>query len=103
MVQVTRDMRPVACSEWVLSNTGFDLTVNDVTLSQFEKVAMRLGRDFNSVKSDSSFEWSTAISRWMAPLTDLLRVNIFLLFLGLKGTHGELRRLSLQTSNFVSI
>lgn len=80
MVQVTRDMRPVACSEWVLTDTGFDLTVNDVTLPQFEEVATRLGRDFSSVKSDPSFEWSTAILRWMIPLTDLLRVNQFFLF-----------------------
>lgn len=89
MVQVTRDMQPIACPEWVLSNTGFDLTVNDVTLSQFERVAMGLGRDFNSVKNDPSFEWSTAFSRWMVPLTVLLRVNIFLLLLDLDKKRGR--------------
>jgi CDK inhibitor PHO81 len=43
-VQVTKDLQPVICSEWILPGTGFDLGVCDVTLAQFESLASRLGR-----------------------------------------------------------
>jgi CDK inhibitor PHO81 len=76
MVQVTRDLHPVVCSDWILQETGFDLSVSDVTLAQFQELARRLGRDMNSVASDPSFEWLTAPRKWMVPLVNLLRVSL---------------------------
>lgn len=74
MVQVTRDLHPVVCSDWILPGTGFDLSVSDITLAQFQEVAKRSGRDMNTVASDPAFEWSTAIRRYMVPLVSLLQV-----------------------------
>ncbi|KAJ3561155.1 hypothetical protein NP233_g10369 [Leucocoprinus birnbaumii] len=76
MVQVTRDLHPVACSDRILPGTGFDLSVSDVTLAQFQEVAQRLGRDMNTLASDPSFEWSTAMRKWMVPLANLLQASI---------------------------
>lgn len=75
MVQVTRDLRPVVCSEWILPETGFELGVGDVTLAQFQEVAAKLGRDLVSVGNNPSFEWSTANRKWMIPLTNLLQAS----------------------------
>jgi CDK inhibitor PHO81 len=40
VVQVTRDLHPVVCADWILPQSTFDLTVSDVTLAQFEALAV---------------------------------------------------------------
>ncbi len=72
MVQITRDLQPVVCSDWILPETGFELGVSDVTLLQFQQVAARLSRDVISVSKDSSPDWMKASRTWMIPLAKLL-------------------------------
>ncbi|KAK7061450.1 ankyrin repeat protein nuc-2 [Favolaschia claudopus] len=45
VIQVTRDLHPVVCADWVLPQPNFDLNVSDVTLEQFEKLALPAGRN----------------------------------------------------------
>jgi len=74
-VQVTRDLYPVACSDWMLPETEFELTVSDITIAQFKGIAKRLGRNVQSFIGDPS--WLTTIKRWMVPLVDLLQASTF--------------------------
>jgi len=75
MVQVTRDLYPVACSNWMLPETEFELTVSDITIAQFNGIAKRLERDMQSIIGDPS--WLRTIRRWMVPLVDLLQASTF--------------------------
>ncbi|KXN87959.1 Ankyrin repeat protein nuc-2 [Leucoagaricus sp. SymC.cos] len=75
MVQVTSDLHPVVCSDWILPETEFDLSVSDMTLAQFQKLANRVNRDMGSVRGYPSFEWSAALKRCMVPLVDLLKAS----------------------------
>lgn len=83
-VQVTRDLHVIAFNEWLLPEHGYDLGVADVTLAQFQALALRLGRSFPSMNSISltPAEWHKLISRSMVPLVELLKVGLhFLSFL----------------------
>jgi len=75
MVQVTRDLYPVACSDWMLPETEFELTVSDITIAQFKVISKRLERDVQSIIGDPS--WLRTIKRWMVPLVDLLQASTF--------------------------
>ncbi|KAF9452150.1 cyclin-dependent protein kinase inhibitor [Macrolepiota fuliginosa MF-IS2] len=94
MVQVTRDLCPVVCSEWILPETGFELGVGDVTLVQFQGVAAKLGRDFNSVGNDRSFEWSTANRKQVLPNN----INICIDLSPPCKSHPYVRRLDLNAA-----
>ncbi|KAI0921288.1 hypothetical protein AcW2_006306 [Taiwanofungus camphoratus] len=75
-VQVTRDLHVIAFNEWLLPEHGYDLGVADVTLAQFQALALRLGRSFPSMNSISltPAEWHKLISRSMVPLVELLKI-----------------------------
>ncbi|RDX55713.1 hypothetical protein OH76DRAFT_764359 [Lentinus brumalis] len=73
-VQVTRDLHPVVFADWKLPDDHYDLGVADVTLSQFQSLAARLGR--NGAVSDttaSPSQWAKRIATSMVTLQDLLR------------------------------
>lgn len=75
-VQVTRDLHPVVFPEWRLPDESYELGVADVTLSQFQSLAMRLGRGRSSPDPSSP---PSVWARWMASsmisVQDLLRVR----------------------------
>ncbi|PPR02469.1 hypothetical protein CVT24_002018 [Panaeolus cyanescens] len=74
IVQVTRDLYPVVYSGWQLPDTGFDLGVSDVTLSQFENLAQSLGRGDCNLRNRSSFgEWNQCLSSAMVSLDRFLK------------------------------
>ncbi|KAG6866498.1 hypothetical protein C0991_003042 [Blastosporella zonata] len=73
VVQVTRDLQPVICSEWSLPGADFDLGVSDVTLAQFELLAQRLGRGPPSGTA-SVAEWTPVLPRSMFSLAQLLKL-----------------------------
>ena len=78
MVQITRDLYPVAYSDWMLPETEFELTVSDITLAQFKGIAKKLERDVQCIIGDSSFGWLSTLRKWMVPLVDLLQASIYL-------------------------
>lgn len=80
VVQVTRDLHPVVCSDWVLPGTEFELGVGDVTLMQFQQVAARLERDLISMVKGPLFDWTSASGKWMIPLAKLLEESPLLQF-----------------------
>lgn len=71
-VQVTRDLHPVVYSEWLLPQSEFQLGVGDVTLAQFEALAVRLGRTTASV--DKTLDWRRRLQGCMLSLTQLMTV-----------------------------
>jgi CDK inhibitor PHO81 len=73
-VQVTRDLHPVVFPDWLLPGTAFNLGVSDVTLTQFQALAVQNGRSLESVTSIPLNESSTLLTRCMMSLTDLLKV-----------------------------
>lgn len=79
-VQVTRDLHPVVFAEWLLPETGYDVGVADVTLEQFEQLAIRSGRHiFPSEQTNfSPVQWHRSISRSMLSLASLLKVRAFI-------------------------
>lgn len=72
VVQVTRDFHPVVFADWLLPESGFDLGVADVTLCQFESLAVRLGRDLDS--ADESTDWRRVTAGSMVSLARLMAV-----------------------------
>ncbi len=71
VVQVTRDLHPVVCADWILPQSTFDLTVSDVTLAQFEALAVSTNRNVNSQTDD----WPRLVSSSMISLAQLLKVS----------------------------
>ncbi|KAL4241238.1 Peroxisome assembly protein 12 [Abortiporus biennis] len=51
-VQVTRDLHPVIYPDWILPETGYDLGVSDLTFSQFQALAARLGRGLGNMEAE---------------------------------------------------
>jgi CDK inhibitor PHO81 len=72
VVQVTRDFHPVVYADWLLPESGFDLGVADVTLKQFEALALRLHKSLDSV--DDSTDWRKVIAKSMVSLSRLMMV-----------------------------
>ncbi|KAJ7499234.1 cyclin-dependent protein kinase inhibitor [Mycena latifolia] len=70
VVQVTRDFHPVVFAEWLLPHSNFDLTVSDVTLAQFEALALSTGKTVNPQTDD----WATMMSCSMMSLSQLLKI-----------------------------
>ncbi|KAF5393716.1 hypothetical protein D9757_000308 [Collybiopsis confluens] len=74
VIQVTRDLHPVVYSNWLLSDLDFDLSVCDVTLAQFESLAVRSGRSLDESKIVPSGDWPALMSKAMVPLVQLLKI-----------------------------
>ncbi|KAF7331871.1 Cyclin-dependent protein kinase inhibitor [Mycena kentingensis (nom. inval.)] len=77
VVQVTNDLHPVVFENALLPETGFHLAVSDVTLAQFEALALTSGRrlDANQAtnKTDAS-EWTSTVPCSMVSLAELLKI-----------------------------
>ena len=72
VVQVTRDFHPVIFGNWLLPESGFDLGVADVTLHQFESLAVRLRKDLDF--TDDSTDWRRVAAESMVSLSRLMMV-----------------------------
>lgn len=77
VVQVTRDLHPVVCTNWFLPQSDFDLNVSDVTLAQFEALALSTAKNVDA-KTDN---WVSMVSSSMVSLSQLLKVFSRLLHL----------------------
>ena len=77
VVQVTQDMQPVAYPHWKLPGDKFDLQVPNLTLSQFDKLAVELGRkvDTRKQKPTTYSEWYSLLKGSMLSLAELLSVS----------------------------
>jgi len=75
-VQTTRDLHPVVFAEWLLPERGYQLGVADITLAQFEALALRSNRQLPSIDISSlpSSEWHKLISQSMVSLATLMKV-----------------------------
>ncbi|KAJ7507446.1 hypothetical protein B0H11DRAFT_1967103, partial [Mycena galericulata] len=70
VVQVTRDLHPVVCADWLLPQANFDLTVADVTLAQFEALALSTGKTLPSQMDN----WAAVVPSSMVSLAQLLKI-----------------------------
>lgn len=76
-VQVTRDLHPVVFPEWRLPDESYELGVADVTLSQFQSLAVRLGRGRTPPDPSSPPSlWTKWIASSMISMQELLRVRL---------------------------
>lgn len=77
VVQLTQDMQPVAYPHWKLQEDKFDLYVSDLTLAQFDKLAIELGRnvDLRKQKPATPAQWYSLVRGSMLSLADLLSVS----------------------------
>ena len=74
-VQVTRDLHPVIFSDWRLPENAYELGMADVTLAQFQGLALRAGRQYDhSCTPQSLSEFHRLIARSMISLSELLKV-----------------------------
>ena len=75
VVQATRDLHPVVFAEQLIPHIDFDLCVPDITLEQFQSVALRLGRntELKELPTKASV-WSRMLAHAMLPLLQLLKV-----------------------------
>ncbi|KAJ7688424.1 cyclin-dependent protein kinase inhibitor [Mycena rosella] len=70
VIQVTRDFHPVVFADWLLPQLNFDFSVSDVTLAQFEALALSTGRNAKPQTED----WATMASVSMVSLSQLLKI-----------------------------
>ena len=77
VVQLTQDMQPVAYPSWKLPEDKFDLYIPDLTLAQFEKLAIESGRDVDlrKQKPTKPAQWYSLLKRSMVSLAELLSVS----------------------------
>ena len=77
VVQLTQDMQPVTYPYWKLPEGKFDLYVPDLTLAQFEKLAIESGRnvDLRKQKPTKPAQWYSLLKRSMLSLAELLSVG----------------------------
>jgi len=77
VVQLTQDMQPVAYPSWKLPEDKFDLYIPDLTLAQFEKLAIESGRnvDLRKQKPTKPAQWYSLLKRSMVSLAELLSVS----------------------------
>ncbi|KAF7301526.1 Cyclin-dependent protein kinase inhibitor [Mycena indigotica] len=76
VIQVTSDLHPVVFEDVLLPQTSFDLTVADITLAQFESLAVASGRIFDASRASTNVdasEW-TAVPSSMVSLAHLLKM-----------------------------
>lgn len=80
VVQVTQDTQPVAYPHWKLPGDKFDLHVPNLTLSQFNNLAVELGRkvDTRKQKATTTAQWYSLLRGSMLSLAELLSVRIWL-------------------------
>ncbi|KAL0949128.1 hypothetical protein HGRIS_009212 [Hohenbuehelia grisea] len=71
VVQVTKDFQPVVYSDWRLPEARYDLSVADVTLAQFEALAVECGRNFDPSERLLMQDWLD--SDYMISLSQLLK------------------------------
>ena len=78
-------MQPVAYPHWKLPGDKFDLHVASLTLSQFEKLAVELGRnvDVRKQKPTTPAQWYSLLRRSMLSLAELLSVSDLAVWRGL--------------------
>ncbi|KAJ7162538.1 cyclin-dependent protein kinase inhibitor [Mycena crocata] len=69
-VQVTRDLHPVVFADWLLPQSNLDLNVSDITLAQFEALALSTGKNIKSQTED----WAVMVSSSMVSLAQLLKM-----------------------------
>ncbi|CAK5276058.1 unnamed protein product [Mycena citricolor] len=80
-VQVTRDLHPVICTDWILAHPDFDLTVADVTLAQFEALAKLLSRNLTEEADVSAIASSmVSLAQVLQTLPPTLGVNLELAY-----------------------
>ncbi|KAJ8522978.1 hypothetical protein ONZ45_g506 [Pleurotus djamor] len=72
VVQVTKDLHPVVYSDWRLPEPAYDLGVSDVTLSQFEALALKAGRNLPNDQRILAENWPHLNA--MVSLVQLLHV-----------------------------
>jgi CDK inhibitor PHO81 len=77
VVQITQDMQAVAYPDWKLPGDKFNLYVSTVTLSQFDKLAVELGRkvDMRKQNPTTPAQWYSVLRRSMLSLVELLSVS----------------------------
>ena len=77
-VQITRDLHPVVFAGWQVPEHNLDLGVADLTLSQFELLAERIGRGFRFTEPfpSSVLEWHKMVSSSMLSLENLMKVGV---------------------------
>lgn len=77
VIQVTQDMHPVVYSHLKLPGDKFDLRVPNLTLAQFEKLALELRRnvDARKPKPTTPVQWHSLLKGSMISLSELLLVN----------------------------
>lgn len=77
VVQLTQDMQPVAYPHWKLPENKFDLYVSDLTLVQFDKVAIELRKnvDLRKQRPTTPAQWYSLLRGSMVSLADLLSVS----------------------------
>ena len=77
VVQLTQDVQPVAYPHWKLPGDKFDLYVPNLTLAQFEKLAVDLGRnvDVRKQKPTTPAQWYSVLRGSMLSLAELLSVS----------------------------
>lgn len=57
VVQVTKDLHPVAYTDWRLPEPSYDLGVSDITLAQFEALALKCGRALQPGQTLRARDW----------------------------------------------
>ena len=77
VIQLTQDMHPVAYPYWKIQEDKFDLHVPDLTLAQFDKLAIELGKnvDLRKQKPTTPAQWYSLLRGSMLSLTDLFSVS----------------------------
>ncbi|KAJ6567179.1 cyclin-dependent protein kinase inhibitor [Mycena vulgaris] len=103
VIQVTRDLHPVVYADWRLPQINFDLNVADVTLAQFEALALSTGKNANPQTND----WPTLVSSSMISLARLLKILPNTLGVSLelaypqRAVRSQSPKYRLQLNNFV--
>ena len=77
VVQLTQDMQPVAYPYRKLPEDKFDLHVSDLTLAQFDKLAIELGRsvDLRKQKPTTPAQWYSLLKGSIVSLAEVLSVS----------------------------
>ena len=77
VVQLTQDIQPVAYPSWKLQEDKFDLHIPDLTLAQFERLAVELRKNVGPREQQptTSAQWYSVLKRSMLSLTELLSVS----------------------------
>ncbi|KAJ6627519.1 cyclin-dependent protein kinase inhibitor [Mycena sp. CBHHK59/15] len=78
VIQVTRDLHPVVYSDSLLPQSTFDLCVSDVTLAQFEALALLVGKNIDPNTNPKADDWAALVPSSMVSLSQLLKSRISL-------------------------